>query len=119
LGEDFDYEFGGPGGIFHDGVFEDGGGAADGFVDSGGLHVDGMVYATAIPEGNFAVLDWQGSAFAVEEGEGIVAEGQSFLQGLMPMRLMLVKLGLKPQPPKAKDSLHKLWRRAMPNLRKF
>ena len=52
---------------------EDGGGAADGFVDGGGLHVDGVVYAAAIPERNFAVLDRQGSAFAVEEGQGIVA----------------------------------------------
>lgn len=77
LGEDFDYEFGCPRWVFNDGMFEDCGGAADGFVDGGGLHVDGVVYATAIPEGNFAVLDWQGSAFAVEEGEGIVAWDQS------------------------------------------
>jgi hypothetical protein len=81
-------------------MFEDGGGAADGFVDGGGLHVDGVVYVATITEGNFAVLDWQRSAFAVEEGEGIVAEGEGFLQGLKPMRLVRAALGLKPQPPK-------------------
>jgi len=107
LGQDFDYKFGRPGGIFDDGVFEDGGGAADGFVDGGGLHVDGVVYAAAIPEGNFAVLDWQGCAFAVEEGEEIVAnsgggKGEGFLQGLKPSQDMRVTLGLKPQPPKEK-----------------
>jgi hypothetical protein len=107
LGEDFDEEFGRPGGIFGDGVFEDGGSAADGFVDGGGLHVDGVVYAAAIPEGNFAVLDWQRSAFAVEEGEEIVAnsgggKGEGFLQGLKPMRLVRAALGLKPQPPEEK-----------------
>jgi hypothetical protein len=37
------------------------------------LHVDGVVYAAAVPEGNFAVLDRQRCAFAVEEGEVIVA----------------------------------------------